>query len=89
MKHIHICDHVNASVESFEISLPRHGVLLFAYALVTKLESRLGIFGVVAFTHDSDHSCALELCLEQPQCSVMVLRCLQERSFSTMVVFFA
>ena len=34
-----ISGHIDASIESFEISLPRHEVLLFAYALATKLGS--------------------------------------------------
>ena len=56
-----ICGDIDASIESFEISLPRHGALLFASTLATELGSGLGIFGVVALTHESDHSCALEL----------------------------
>ena len=65
--------HVDASIESFEISFPRHRVLLSAYALAAKLGSQLGIFGIVTLTHNSDHSCALEFSLEQSWSSVVVL----------------
>ena len=60
----------------------------FSYAFATKDGLWLGIFGIVALTHEGDHSRVLELGTEKPQSSVVVLWCWQECSFSTMVIFF-
>ena len=36
-----ICSHVDAAIESFEMSLPRHRVLLFAYIFANNLDCGL------------------------------------------------
>ena len=67
--------HIDASVESFEVFLPRHRVLLLDETLATQLGLWLGSFGIVTLTREGDYSRALALSFEQPRPSVMVFRC--------------